>query len=208
MPLRGFYVIVSPEHRHLACQPANYFVPALMAHLKTPYYAGLLTAAEQLGAAHQRPQAFQVVVSRSRRPLRCGGVRVDFIARHNVADMPTQKCKTPRGYLEVSTPEVTAFDLTGYPEHSGGLDNTATVLAELVEHLDPSRLVDIADLSPMAWSQRLGHLLDVVGKPDLASGLAEYVESRNPLPVPLSPSRSSTGAPLVPRWRLILYENA
>ena len=55
MPFRGFYVIVTPEHRKLGCLPANQFVPALMERLAEPYYAGLLTAAEHLGAAHHRP---------------------------------------------------------------------------------------------------------------------------------------------------------
>ena len=29
-PARGFYVIVPPEHRSLACLPADQFIPALM----------------------------------------------------------------------------------------------------------------------------------------------------------------------------------
>jgi predicted transcriptional regulator of viral defense system len=97
MPFRGFYVIVPPELRTLGCLPANQFIPSLMAHLEEPYYAGLLTAAEHHGAAHHRPQAFQVVVKRSRPGITCGGVRVDFISRKNVAAIPTQDFKTPRG---------------------------------------------------------------------------------------------------------------
>lgn len=140
MPSRGFYVIVTPEHRQLGCLPASHFIPALMTHLGETYYAGLLTAAEHQGAAHHRPQAFQVVVRRSRTGITCGSVRVDFITRKNVAGMPTMEFKTPRGYLKVSTPEVTTFDLAGYPHHAGGLDNTATVLTELAESLDAAKL--------------------------------------------------------------------
>jgi len=177
-----------------------------MAHLDEPYYAGLLTAAEHHGAAHHRPQAFQVVAKRTRPGIICGGVRVDFIGRKNVAAIPTQDFKTPRGYLKVSTPEATAFDLSGYPHHAGGLDNSATVLAELAESLDASRLVNIADLSPMAWSQRLGYLLELVGEAELAEGLADYVNRRNPAPVPLSPSLTWKGVRQESRWRLILND--
>ena len=46
MPYRGFYVIVPPEYRKMGCLPANQFIPLLMDHLKEPYYAGMLTAAE------------------------------------------------------------------------------------------------------------------------------------------------------------------
>ena len=62
MPYRGFYVIVPPEYRKMGCLPANQFIPLLMDYLKEPYYAGMLTAAEHYGAAHQRPQAFQVLL--------------------------------------------------------------------------------------------------------------------------------------------------
>ena len=33
------------------------------------YYSGLLSAAEYHGAAHQRPQAFQVFLAKNRRPI-------------------------------------------------------------------------------------------------------------------------------------------
>ena len=51
-----------PEYQQLGCLPADQFVPELMAHLGQPYYAALLTAAAYHGAAHQRPQIFQVMV--------------------------------------------------------------------------------------------------------------------------------------------------
>lgn len=206
MPFRGFYVIVPPEFRNLGCLPANHFIPSLMSHLEMPYYAGLLTAAEHHGAAHHRPQAFQVVVAQNRPGLTCGGVRVEFIARKNAEVIPTQDFKTPRGYLKVSTPEATAFDLVGYPHHAGGLDNTATVLAELAESLDAQKLTAIADLSPIAWSQRLGYLLDSIGEGRLAEGLAGYLQSKDPVPVPLSPSLPWKGVQQDRRWRVLVNE--
>jgi predicted transcriptional regulator of viral defense system len=206
MPFRGFYVIVPPEFRKLGCLPANHFIPSLMSHLNVPYYAGLLTAAEHFGAAHHRPQAFQVVVAQNRPGLTCGGVRVEFIARKNAAGVPTQDFKTPRGYLKVSTPEATAFDLVGYPHHAGGLDNTATVLAELAESLDAQKLAVIADLSPIAWSQRLGYLLDSIGEGGLAKGLAEYLQGKNLVPVPLSPSLPRKGVHQDRRWWVLVNE--
>ena len=79
-PARGFYVIVPPEYRRLGCLPADQFVPALMEHRNIPYYAGLLSAAQYHGAAHHRPQEFQVVVEKSRPAILCGAVRVAFVA--------------------------------------------------------------------------------------------------------------------------------
>lgn len=81
MPVRGFYVIVSPEYRQMGCLPASRFIPALMQYLKEPYYTGLLSAGEFYGAAHQRPQAFQVVTEHSRPGIICDMVKADFIKR-------------------------------------------------------------------------------------------------------------------------------
>jgi predicted transcriptional regulator of viral defense system len=206
MPLRGFYVILTPEHRKVGCIPANQFIPALMAHLDEPYYAGLLTAAEHLVVAYHGPQSFQVMMQRTRPAIICGGVRVDFIARKNVAVMPTQDFKTLRGSLKISTPEVTAFDLAGYHHHTGGLDIATTVLSHLAETLDATNLSRIAGLSPVAWSQRLGYLLELIGEAALAEGLADYVRSKNAVPVPLSPSRPCKGVRQESRWRLIPNE--
>ena len=71
-PFRGFHVIVPPEYRRLGCLPAEQFVPQLMRHLDAAYYVALLSAAELHGAAHQRPQAFQVMVKTNRRAIACG----------------------------------------------------------------------------------------------------------------------------------------
>ena len=75
-PYRGFHVIVPPEYRGLGCLPADQFIPDLMRHLGEPYYVTVLSAAAYHGAAHQRPQVFQVMVPRARRPLASGQVCV------------------------------------------------------------------------------------------------------------------------------------
>lgn len=174
-PARGFYVIVPPEYRSLGCLPAEQFVPALMDHLKKPYYAGLLTAAQYYGAAHQRPQEFQVVVEGSRRPLVCGRVRVAYISRKAAAVVPVQSFNTPRGVLRVSTPEATALDLVGYARRAGGLGGVALVLSELAERIDGDSLAVAAATAPVAWAQRLGYLLERVGESRRTGSLQAYV---------------------------------
>lgn len=176
MPFRGFCVIVPPEYRRLGCLPPAQFVPHLAARLGLLYYVGLLSAAELLGAAHQKPQAFQVVVERNRRPLSCGEVRVEFVGRRNVAETPFLDLNTPRGTVRISSPEGTAFDLVGYAHRCGGLDNVATVLRELAEQrLRARELARVARLSPTPWAQRLGFLLDTVGADALSGPLAAHV---------------------------------
>jgi len=202
-PYRGFHVIVPPEYRRLGCLPADQFVPQLMEHLGLTYYAALLTAGRYHGAAHQQPQVFQVVVARNRPPITCGEVRVSFVARRNAADVPTVRLNTPRGHIAVSTPEATAFDLVGYVGRAGGLDNVATVLAELAERLDPAALASIAPLSPVPWAQRLGYFLEQVGAGDKTSPLAEHVAGVVNETTALVPSASAEGAPYDKRWRIL-----
>jgi hypothetical protein len=62
----------------------HHFIPFLMEHLGEKYYAGLLSAGEYHGAAHQRPQVYQVVTARNGPQINCGRVRVQFIARKNM----------------------------------------------------------------------------------------------------------------------------
>lgn len=204
MPYRGFYVIVPPDYRIAGCLPPEQFIPDLMDHLGEVYYAGLLSAAEYHGAAHQRPQVFQVVVAKGRRPILCGKMRANFIFRKNAAMIPTEPKNTPAGILKIATPEVTALDLIGYVGHCGGLDNVATVLTELAEKIDAESLLHVAELSPIAWVQRLGYLLERVGAPEKAKEIAVYIQKKQPVRTPLAPSISIKGAKMESRWRVFL----
>lgn len=203
-PARGFYVIVPPEYRSLGCLPAEQFIPALMAQKNQPYYAGLLSAAQYFGAAHQRPQEFQVFLERNRRPIKCGKVRVAFFARKRINDIPVKRFNTARGEILISTPEATAIDLAGYANRVGGLDQVATILAELAEQCDPSLMPAAADTAPVPWAQRLGYLLELAGAADIADSLRNYVERSAREYTPLVPGRPTKDAERLPSWKLLV----
>ncbi|MEA3240873.1 MAG: type IV toxin-antitoxin system AbiEi family antitoxin [Pseudomonadota bacterium] len=203
-PYRGFWVVVPAEYRNFSCLPPDQFIPQLMEHLGEPYYVGLLSAAEYYGAAHQRPQIFQIVLNKHRSSLECGRIRVGFIARKSLASLPTIPRKTQRGFIHVSTPEVTAFDLVGYPEHAAGLDNVATILIQLAEHLGSDEIAAAAKLSPMTWAQRLGYLLNLVGESGKAEKLAEHIRQKDPVPTPLFRAKPFKGAAKDPLWQIMI----
>lgn len=204
-PARGVYLIVPPEYRALGCLPADQFIPALMAHSETPYYAGLLSAAQYHGAAHHRPQEFQVMLGKPRRPLTCGKVRVFFHVRKHITDVPVQYFNTPRGTVAVSSPEATAFDLIGYEAQIGGLDAVATILLDLAENLDPGKLAALAPTVPLPWSQRLGYLLEHIDEAPRAKGLKEYVRTYARDATILQPSAQTEDPyPRNQDWKLIL----
>jgi predicted transcriptional regulator of viral defense system len=203
-PARGFYVIVPPEYRRLGCLPADQFIPALMERFGLAYYAGLLSAAQYHGAAHQRPQEFQVMLSKNRRPIQCGLVRVAFAARKRIADVPVQAFNTPRGTIRVSTVEATVLDLVGYENQVGGLDQVATVLAELADQIDPKAIVLAAKTAPVTWAQRTGYLLELVGAGKRAAALKSHVHKVARNTIPLLPSAPSANAPRHDDWRLLV----
>lgn len=206
-PARGFYVIVPPEYRTLGCLPADQFIPALMQQTRKPYYVGLLSAAQYHGAAHHRPQAFQVMPASPSRVVTCGKVRIVFYVCKRVSQIPTQMINTPRGTILVSTPEATAFDLVGYEAKIGGLDSVATVLIDLSEKLHAKTLAKIAPIMPLPWAQRLGWILEQIGKGSKTKHLKDYVHKHAKSAVALQPHSGTLGTKESMRnndWKLII----
>lgn len=203
-PGRGFYVVVPPEYRVLGCLPADQFIPALMDHRGMPYYVGLLSAAQYHGAAHHRPQVFQVMVEKSRRSIRCGAVQVDFIARAGLASVPMTTFDNPRGSAFASTVEATAVDLVGYMGRAGGVDRVTGMLSELSEQMDPVLLVEAARSASVLWAQRLGFLLEFVGAGDKCGLLKDHVRQRARNYTRLLPSAPADGVARSGDWRLLV----
>jgi predicted transcriptional regulator of viral defense system len=112
---------------------------------------------------------------RARRPIRCGVVRVAFVVRKRLKEVPVQSFSTPRGTIQVSTSEATALDLVGYADRVGGLSHVGMVLSELAERIDPTKLAAAAETAPIPWAQRLGYLLDHLGFEAKTKPLKDYV---------------------------------
>ena len=126
-----------------------------------------------------------MLLERPRLPIACGNVRVVFITRKRLSEVPVQSINTPRGTVLVSTPEATAVNLVGYRHRAGGLDNVATVLSELAGKLDPEKLAAAAATAPIPWAQRLGYLLELVGASEKTTVLKHRVRERARESVPL-----------------------
>jgi predicted transcriptional regulator of viral defense system len=203
-PARGFYVIIPAQYRSWGAVPASWFVDAMTAHLGRAYYVGLLSAAELLGAAHQRPQVFQVVVDKYLPDRAFGRVRMQFVVNQHVRSLSTTSVNTPTGTMRVSTPEVTALDLVSRPLDSGGLDNVVTVLIELHEEhpLSEPELLDAVAFYPSASARRLGYVLERYCALHL-DGFQARARQVGREPAPLDPSGPRRGH-VDPRWNLRL----
>jgi predicted transcriptional regulator of viral defense system len=205
MPRRGFYLIVDPGHRQLGALPPTAWIDDLMRFHDVPYYVGLLSAAAVHGAAHQQPQELQVVAGAVLRPLTVGRVRMRFFFRRRMDVAVTEQMKTSSGYVPVSTPEMTAYDLVRYRKGAGSIDHIATVLAELAEHLDAKELLAIAKKGEeLPVIQRLGWLLDRTGHADLGGEIAKLVRAARPKMVPLEPGSAEDVSARDARWHVLV----
>jgi predicted transcriptional regulator of viral defense system len=200
-PHRGFHVIVLPDYRHLGCLPAEQFLPHLMQHLGEPYYVCLLSAAELHGVRRHR-HPFQVMLKTNRKPIECGEVRIQFVARKDLELTATDEIAGPRGPLRVASPEATALELVGYAEQCGGLERVVSILPELSARLDSQRLLAAARSCPIAWAQRLGYLLDLTHQRKLGNALASVVRDLAHDFAPLVRARPKAGATRLSRWKL------
>lgn len=204
-PYRGFYLIIPPEYRVLGCLPPEQFIPDLMKYLNRPYYVALLSAAEYYGSAHQRPQTFQVMTSKNYPIIRCGQVKVKFIARKNIERIPVKIFNTSTGTIRVSSPEATAMDLICYVNQSGGLNRVFTILAELAEVINPEHLCKIAKMSDeTAWIRRLGYLFDQLNQKQLAAVLADSIQGKKLRTITLSSNVPVKRAYRDPLWKIIV----
>ena len=209
-PAKNLYVIVPPEYQAIGCLPADELVPILMNHWGLPYYVCLLSSALYHGASHQKPQVFQVMVDKQLKPIICGKVKIEFIYKKSLESLPTKKIPIKTGYLVIATPELTAMDLVIYPHHAGGLNNIATVLSELIEEIDPEKLMILLEHSEKkSCAQRLGYILEHIESMEaekqkrIIQSIYQYITNKSLVPVALAPGLSTKGKSRDHRWMII-----
>jgi predicted transcriptional regulator of viral defense system len=201
----GFYIIIPLEYAATGMLPAEWFIADLMAYIGQPYYAGLLSAAVFHGAAHQQPQEFQIVTDKPLRKILLKTLSIRFLTKSNFSATPTVQKKVQTGFINVSTPEATAFDLVRYARAIGGLDSVLTVLKELGELLNADALVKSAMADGnLAYAQRLGWLFEQAGFGEAVSKLASWVSKNNPCMARLEPSLPVRGAETNDDWKLLI----
>lgn len=202
-----FYVIVPPEYRSRGMLPASFFIADLMKFLQKDYYVGLLSAASLYGAAHQQPQEFYVITAKpTLRAIKTSKLKISFFYKKewNVADIKERKVET--GFVKVSSPELTALDLVTYADKIGGLNRVATVLEELTEQINNEALAQaIKRYGNVATIQRLGFLMETLGKTELADPLNEYLESVKHFPILLRPQKEKPATMAAGnRWKVVV----
>lgn len=204
---RGFYVIFPVQYMLRGSIPATYYIDQLMVYLQKPYYVCMLSAAELLGAAHQRPQQFSVMTTfPKRRIVSTRNVTIDWFYREQLPEDALVTRNTETGIIRISNPLLTAADLVQYQQHVGGLSRVATILAELAEQMDiMNQFAPLASLVKKVTWQRLGYLLEhVVEERGVADDLHERLSSipGTLIYMPLSTSAPDDTSERDSRWKI------
>ena len=177
---RGFYVIIPVQYVLRGSVPATYYIDQLMAYLSKPYYVCMLSAAELLGAAHQRPQQFSVMTTfPKRRVVSTRNVTIDWYYRDGLPEEALITKNTETGTIRISNPLLTAADLVQYQQHVGGLSRVATILEELSEQIDiKNQFAPLATYVKKVVWQRLGYILEnAIEEKNLADDLYEQLRA-------------------------------
>jgi predicted transcriptional regulator of viral defense system len=202
-----FYVIVTPEYRSKGIIPTSLYVNDLMKFLSRDYYVGLLNAASLHGAGHQQPQSYTIITEGiAMRAISTDEVNITFYFRKfwNKKDIVKKKVET--GYINISSPELTALDLVYYYSEVGGFNRVATVLEELQENIQVDKLVECASNYGQATVvQRLGYLFEyVLEKNELSDALHNYLESLDYYPTLLRPQKKKPAQMITGnRWKIV-----
>ena len=204
---RGFYVIIPVHYVLRGSVPATYYIDQLMSYLKKPYYVCMLSAAELLGAAHQRPQQFSVMTTYPRRQLTSTrNITIDWYYRESLPDDALIIKNTETGTIRISNPLLTAADLVQNQQHVGGLSRVATILEELADQIDiDSQFQTLSSYVKTVTWQRLGYLFEhVIEDNNTADKLYELLRTSSTCMVykPLSTSAKDNPSNRDNRWKV------
>lgn len=202
---KEFYVIIPPQYSHRGMLPPTLFIGDLMQFLDREYYIGLLSAATLHGAGHQQPMQFQVMTKKPPlRSIKNKKLDIHFFVKGNWQKEEIQQKKTETGYIQISSPALTAFDLVQYNHKTGGINRIIPILEELMESIKSSELDMTAIEQNSPELQRLGYLLEKLGNEKLASVLHKRIEGIPLRTIPISLAHKKREGAADPKWNIIL----
>lgn len=192
---QGFYTVLPPEYSKQGMLPALLFIDDMMAMLHKKYYVALITAAAIHGASHQQSmETFVITEKPALRTIKNKKLIINFLVKNDWNKDDIKQVKTDAGFINVSSPELTALDLLCYVDRIG-MNRVVTILSELVEVIKPANLNKTAkSYSQTAAVQRLGYLFENELKaPKLSAILYEIIATKLGVNIPLMPGKGKIG---------------
>ncbi|PCH57519.1 MAG: hypothetical protein COC15_00995 [Legionellales bacterium] len=205
---KGFYVIIPLEYRNTGLFPPILFIDYFMRYINVDYYIGLLSAVAHYGYAHQQPQRFQIITPKQLYLSKRNIAGVDAVVKYCAKMVPYHCVKVSTGYVKISSLEATALDIVQYKSLCGGLNNVATILAEMYAEIDPQLLLQVYKECKYSMStiQRLGYLLTTVGAARVCKPLRGFVSSAKPNYTVLDVANKNSNGSKDKTWYLIINE--
>lgn len=173
------YLIIPPEHASFGAPPFSWWIDDCMKGIDPHYYVGLLTAAQHWGSAHYARQDVQVLVARVRPSLTPGRLKITFVEKRGLETTPTVSVSGGIAPWRVSTRAATVLDFLRHQETIGGLEAVVRVLRDLAPSIEPPELrAALGGLGQRSTAQRLGFLLDQLGKRRLSRVVSSWLGER------------------------------
>jgi len=174
------WLIVPLQYAATGSPPLEAWLDAyLRKTLETPYYVGLLSAAETYGASPYAVMVTQVMVKTKRRPITVGRHKLVFHTCSRIEAMPTRWHESADGRFKVSTPEMTVLDLIQRDSALGGMSRVREVLRALWPHCTSQGLTQALDaVQSVPVAQRLGALLTIDEQASFLAPLSDWLRNR------------------------------
>ncbi|MDD3005238.1 type IV toxin-antitoxin system AbiEi family antitoxin [Flavobacterium sp.] len=201
---KGFYTILPAEYSRYGVIPSNMYLDDMMQSLNRKYYLGLISAAAIHGASHQQSmETFVITEKPALRDIKNKKLKINFLVKNEWNKEDIKQVKTEAGYINVSSPELTALDLLYYVDKLG-MNRIITILKELVEVIKPNILAKTAkNYSQTAAVQRLGYLLEYeLDNEKLSQVIYSTIADKKGTNIPLMPGKNKKGNTNT-KWRII-----
>jgi len=162
-PWQNFFVIVPTMYQLRGVVPVHFYIDQLMHYLGRNYYVSMLSAAELLGASHQKAMVYQVTVDGA--PIQSKIMNRVSVMFTRCQNLPLKYCtqvRTQTGNIWVSDKELTALDIVEHEVKIGGISRAAEVLSEIENMHWGKDQTELLTYFSTPTIQRLGYLLEQI----------------------------------------------
>jgi hypothetical protein len=198
----GFYAIYSPSEKDSGKISPDDFINQLMSYKGINYYTGLLSASAFYGVTHYRPLVYQVIVDKQVHTPKNILEGINFHRKKYFPEYCIIKQKGNYGYINYSSPALTAYDLIKYENESGTISNIILVISDILSQIKISDIKNLLknDLE-VTYIQRLGFILEKLEANILTEPLFEYSKKAT-VYIPLSRLSDKSGNKNT-KWKII-----
>ena len=205
---KTFYGIIPPHYASMGTIPGMLFIDDLMQFLQKKYYVAFYSAAALHGAAHQQPMSLEIITEPPAiRPVYGQKQMISFFTKTNWPAKGIEPIKNEAGYVQVSGPALTLFDLIRYHRKLGGLSRMVPVLDELTDEVNVAQFNTLARKASTATLQRLGYMLQILEKGKLTNSVFHILQHRKTQQIPLSLAHAFSNGHVNNQWNIVVNKN-